>query len=320
MAVTVEQFIQAAGRNDAATVAQYVTQGGDINAQGGQTRTGQNLGITALMEASSNPQATDVVRYLLEHGTNPNVASNGNGFTALHYAAYQNNTEAMQLLLDHGASISANRTGNTPLHEAASRGSTQAMRFLIDHGASINAANANGESALHVAASRGEVDAMVTLVESGASVSQRNNNGHTPVEQLVQVLPESRRAEAMERITAAARNPLTGASASPTSTATQIAQRWFGEASGPQAAALLRVATSLGMSSPEIVSRVAGEAMGAGAATVANAITESATQIGQTLAKAGLAIVSGSSPAEGAPGQTPSPPQRTRHGPTPGGS
>ena len=62
---------------------------------------------------------------------------NNEGNTSVHHAADGNSTEAIAMLIDHGALINiTNNEGNTPKHHAAYGNSTEAIAKLIDHGAS----------------------------------------------------------------------------------------------------------------------------------------------------------------------------------------
>ena len=66
----------------------------------------------------------DGVRYLLEHGADPNLVI-GRGLSALQHAILRDNDlQIIELLLEHGANLSAKRTndGTTPLAVAARRG------------------------------------------------------------------------------------------------------------------------------------------------------------------------------------------------------
>ena len=66
------------------------------------------------MNASANGRL-EVVRYLLEQGTNRDKASN-DGYTSLHYAAQQGHLETTKLLMVYGADLNArNNGGDLPI-------------------------------------------------------------------------------------------------------------------------------------------------------------------------------------------------------------
>lgn len=121
------------------------------------------------------------VRALLADRLDVNAAQ-GDGSTALHWAAYGGNVEMVQLLLEHKADWRATtRLGAlTPLMLAARNGHTSVMRVLLDAGDQASAANANGTTALMMAAAAGKGDAVSLLLDRGADVNARDaTNGQT---------------------------------------------------------------------------------------------------------------------------------------------
>ncbi|KAJ7392435.1 hypothetical protein OS493_012098 [Desmophyllum pertusum] len=73
---------------------------------------------------------------------------NNIGYSAVHLAAEYGHTEAVRLLLEHGADVNTELSinasdddGLTPLHRAASAGQCDTVNFLLDHGANVNAEN-----------------------------------------------------------------------------------------------------------------------------------------------------------------------------------
>jgi len=94
------------------------------------------------------------VKTLLELGADPNV-EDSNGFTPLHTAVDLGETELVALLLESkrcDINKVSKKEGNTALHLAAMRGSVDAIEILIEHGASPNARNQKLITPLHIAA------------------------------------------------------------------------------------------------------------------------------------------------------------------------
>ena len=98
-------------------------------------------GWTPLHECSANGHAT-VAEALHSKGGADLEARGDGGWTALHVAAFYNQVQVVQRLLQLGARVNSKASwGNTPLHEAACRGSVDAARVLMQHSASIETTN-----------------------------------------------------------------------------------------------------------------------------------------------------------------------------------
>jgi uncharacterized protein len=124
----------------------------------------------------------DAVRSLLKQAADVNAAQ-GDGMTALHWAAVKNDPDLVQTLLYAGANVRATtRIGAyTPLLLAAKNGSALALAPLLKAGADVNGATANGTTPLMFAAASGSVDAVAALVEAGANVNAKDSlRGLTP--------------------------------------------------------------------------------------------------------------------------------------------
>ena len=82
----------------------------------------------------------DSVRALLKQNVNVN-APQGDGSTALHWAAYQDDLEMAKLLLASGANVKAvtRLEAVTPLHMAARNGSAPMIGLLLQSGADAGA-------------------------------------------------------------------------------------------------------------------------------------------------------------------------------------
>jgi ankyrin repeat protein len=167
-----------------------------------------------LLDAVKN-QDSDHVRLLIDSGVNVNIRE-GDGSTALHWAARRNNMELTQLLLaadadpdiandygvtplwlacinhDHelvekllqaGADPDAQRiTGETVLMRCAQTGTVNAVDILLNYGADVNKSESRkGQTALMWAAAGGHSKVVRSLLEHGAKVSSRSNNNFTPL-------------------------------------------------------------------------------------------------------------------------------------------
>lgn len=114
------------------------------------------------------------VRALLHSGADVNAAQ-GDGMTALHWAAEHGNVELADMLLYAGANVAAvTRLGDyTPLHLAARSAHGAVVHRLIDAGADVEAKTSTGAvTPLHFAAGAGSVDAVTALLAAGASVDE----------------------------------------------------------------------------------------------------------------------------------------------------
>ncbi len=114
-------------------------------------------------------QDRQTVRALLKQGGDVNAAQ-GDGMTALHWAAMQGDAELAATLLYAGANTRATTRlgGYTPLHLASRRGNAAVVKTLVENGADVSISTATGATALMLAAASGQVDAVTALVDAGA--------------------------------------------------------------------------------------------------------------------------------------------------------
>ena len=140
----------------------------------------------------------DALRALLKDGADVNTAQ-GDGMTALHWAATKNDVDLAKVLLYAGANLKATTRigGYTPLLIASKSGNTAMIETLVGAGADANSATTNGTTALMFAAQAGNADAVKALIARGADVNAKELKGET-------ALPSRRygRADAIRVLTA----------------------------------------------------------------------------------------------------------------------
>jgi uncharacterized protein len=112
------------------------------------------------------------VRELLKEGDDVNAAS-GDGMTALHWTALNDDVELAKVLLHAGANLKATTRlgGYTPLLIASKTGSIGVVQTLLAAGANPNTATTNGTTALMLAAASGHLPAVTMLLDRGASMN-----------------------------------------------------------------------------------------------------------------------------------------------------
>jgi ankyrin repeat protein len=155
------------------------------------------------------------VNALLDRGTDL-AAAEGDGTTALHWAAQLDDLATVELLLEAGAAAAAanrfnvtplelaanngnaaiisrllaagadpnsrSREGQTPLMSAALNGRVAAVDALLARGAEVDAAETyRGQTALMLASGEGNSDAARALIAAGASVTVQSKSGFTPL-------------------------------------------------------------------------------------------------------------------------------------------
>ncbi len=124
------------------------------------------------------------VRNLLRDGADVN-APQGDGMTALHWAAERGDGPLCEVLLYAGARVDAGtRIGHyTPLHLAARAAHAAVAEMLIEAGSDPGAATTNsGATPLHLAAASGDPRVIEVLAAAGADVNAREAAwGQTPL-------------------------------------------------------------------------------------------------------------------------------------------
>ena len=138
-------------------------------------------GETALIRSSRNGNSANVA-CLIAAGANVNKGGLC-GNTALHYAAYQNHIEVVQLLVAENVDVNCvNDSGETALFwTLLSLGMANALSLLIEAGANVNHVDRNVKAPLHHAALQGNDRSIKKLIAAGADVTQKDAWGETPL-------------------------------------------------------------------------------------------------------------------------------------------
>jgi ankyrin repeat protein len=121
----------------------------------------------------------ETLRALLQKKADVNAAE-PDGSTALHWASYHDDRDAVDLLIRAGANVNAaNDLGATPLWAASQNGSVAVVRRLLGAGANPNLALLAGETPLMVAARGGYPEVVELLLAKGANPNTHGSRGQT---------------------------------------------------------------------------------------------------------------------------------------------
>src|SRR6186713_2098545 len=123
------------------------------------------------------------VRALIARRADVNAAQ-GDGMTALHWAAERGDSAMTAVLIRAKANAGATtRIGDyTPLHIAAKGGKGSIVKALLSAGSDAKARTASGATALHFAAAAGDTISINALLKSGVDANARENEwGQTPL-------------------------------------------------------------------------------------------------------------------------------------------
>ena len=140
------------------------------------------VALAAALGAQAPPQVADAamggdratVKTLLKQGRDVNAAQ-GDGMTALHWAAMKGDAELAQMLVYAGANVRATTRlgGNSPLVIATRNGHAAVVDVLLKAGADAKAGTATGTTPLMLAAASGSVEAVKALIAAGADVEAK---------------------------------------------------------------------------------------------------------------------------------------------------
>ena len=145
--------------------------------------TGAGAAVKPVVDAAARGD-TETVRQLLRDGADVNDAQ-GDGMTALHWAAESGDVDLAKILIYAGSNVEAGtRIGHyTPLHIASRKGRVDVVKALLAANADAHATTTNsGVMPLHLAAASGNPDAVTALLDAGADINaQEGAWGQTPL-------------------------------------------------------------------------------------------------------------------------------------------
>jgi len=136
---------------------------------------GASIGLAAaeapIADAAMRGDRANVLA-LIKQGVNVN-APQGDGVTALHWAARGGDADLVKALVDAGADAGARTLfgAYTPLHLAAERGAAPIVKALVAAGAAADARTSTGATPLMLAAAAGDTAAIAALLDAGASAN-----------------------------------------------------------------------------------------------------------------------------------------------------
>lgn len=142
------------------------------------------------------------LRELLDAEPSLATAYSGDGFTALHFAAFFGSPDAAALLIQRGAEVDAFGRGwmtGTALHSAVSRLQSDVARILLEAGGNPNVRQSAGWTPLHAAAMNGDLASAELLLSAGADPTATNDEGRS----VADLAGESGDEPTKERIAAA---------------------------------------------------------------------------------------------------------------------
>ena len=168
------ELFDAISKADVARVKASISNGADILAIVDEYDTL----TSAVFVWSANP-AQQIIHLLIESGANPNLCST-DGTTALHWAAFSDDSELVKILIEAGARVEAEQPedGDTSLHVASEHSNLKIVKLLLEAGgeSALNRFNYVARTPLMWAAEKGNIDIARALIEAGSDVNANDES------------------------------------------------------------------------------------------------------------------------------------------------
>ena len=140
---------------------------------GADVNAAQGDGMTALHWAAENRDAA-LARMLVAAGANVSAVTRLGDYTSLHLASKRGAADVIDVLVKAGADVMARTStgGAQPLHFAVSTGTLESVNVLLGHGAEVDARETMwDQTPLMFAAAAGRTDVVIALLDNGADAS-----------------------------------------------------------------------------------------------------------------------------------------------------
>lgn len=132
---------------------------------------------TALLDAAQSGDHAAALRLAATKGADVNAAD-GDGSTAVMYAAANGDLELVHALIKAGANVKLkNQFGTSAITEASILGNAPIIEALLKAGADPNFKTTNGETPIMAAARSGKLDAAKALLDAGADINAKETWG-----------------------------------------------------------------------------------------------------------------------------------------------
>ncbi|MBL8713598.1 MAG: ankyrin repeat domain-containing protein [Alphaproteobacteria bacterium] len=131
-----------------------------------------------------NENITDIARFLLSRGAEPNGDNSGvTSYTVVTRALSHKNREMARMLIEaHADIMRPDGDGKSPVHYAAEHGFGDILQLLAEKGADLNARNSQGNTPLHIVAQAGHANIARLLMDHGADAKITNASMNTPAD------------------------------------------------------------------------------------------------------------------------------------------